>query len=82
MSIINFNLTQPLEKKISRVIREEGFISKAEFFRFIAWRYLEDTKDDISQEELDVSVRELTKTIEKKFKGKKLPSLEEQLAGI
>ena len=81
MAIVNFNITKPLEKKITQAIKARGFISKAEFFRFAAWRYL-DNMNDTTQEELDEAVQELSFALQKKFKDKKLPSLREQIADL
>ncbi len=36
MSIVNFSVPAPLEKQIKKVIREKGFATRAEFFRFAA----------------------------------------------
>lgn len=78
MPIINFTLTKQLEKRVNEAIKQHGFSSKAEFFRMAAMNYLDEV-DDISQEELQKSITELKEALVKKFKGKKLPSLEEQM---
>ena len=36
MSVVNFSITKPLEEKINKTIKDQGFTSKAEFFRFAA----------------------------------------------
>lgn len=44
MSIINFAVAEPLEQKINNAVKEYGFVSKAEFFRFLAINFLIPTK--------------------------------------
>ncbi|MEK7084858.1 MAG: ribbon-helix-helix domain-containing protein [Patescibacteria group bacterium] len=41
MSVVNFTVTKPLEKKIKETIKTHGFNSKAEFFRFAALAYIQ-----------------------------------------
>lgn len=84
MSIINFAVSQPLEQKINQVIKNYGFASKAEFFRFLAINYI-DQKDQAQineDQEFDQVIDDLTNTIRKTYGGKKLPSVEEQFADI
>lgn len=40
MSIVNFAIPKTLEKRIEQTIKEQGFSSKAEFFRSIAINYI------------------------------------------
>ena len=80
MSIVNFAIAKPLEQKINQAIKEYGFASKAEFFRFLAINFT--GKKQILPLENDPEIAYLTseiKKLTKKFTGKKLPSLEEQL---
>lgn len=80
MTIVNFAVAKPLEKKINLAIKNEGFASKAEFFRFVTWRYLgERNKPDSEYLRFTTAADELAETVRKKFNGKKLPSLREQL---
>ena len=75
MPIINFSIPTALDKKIKEEIKKQGFASKAEFFRFsamLSMNYLNDR-------ELNKTVDELKSLISKKFGGKNLPSIEEQL---
>lgn len=82
MSIVNFSITKPLEKKVNQAIKMHGFASKAEFFRFAVMQYIRTLRTDISQEELEESIEALRQTMIKKFADKKFPSLEEQLADL
>ena len=82
MPIINFNIKKPLEKKVEKTIKEQGFASKAEFFRFAALHYMNSVGPDISQEEYEKSIRALKSALKKKYRDKKLPSLEKQLSEI
>lgn len=84
MAIVNFSIPKALERRINKIISEKGFASKAEFFRYSAIHYIDvvstsTTEDEKRFEELSRSIDEV---IEKKFKGKKLPSLEEQLKDL
>jgi metal-responsive CopG/Arc/MetJ family transcriptional regulator len=84
MSVINFSVTKPLERDINKTIKKDGFSSKAEFFRFAAKDYINrrNVSDDITQEEFEREMNDLAQTISRKLGGKKLPSLEEQLADL
>lgn len=84
MSIVNFSIPIPLENKIMNLIKQKGFASKAEFFRFAAIYYIDILDKPVVDEEQRLSylTKALDKAIRKKYTGKKLPSLEEQLAGI
>lgn len=84
MTVINFAIPASLDRKIKRAIKEHGFTSKAEFFRFAALNFLgvvtaPTTDLDAENERLS---KEIARLISKKFKGKKLPSLEEQMDNI
>ena len=84
MSIVNFSITEPLEKKIKRVIKEWGFASKAEFFRFIAIDFIDrhERKRITEDQEIAYLSKKMEKILKEKFKGKKLPSLDKQLEDI
>ena len=80
---MNFEVKKPLEQKIKKAIKDYGFSSKAEFFRFAAIDFLSKEKKKISEEErFDFLATELRKTLIKNLRGKKLPSLKKQLAEI
>lgn len=82
MSIVNFSITKPLEKKVKQVIKEQGFSSKAEFFRFAVMQYIQTLQSDISQEEFEESIDQLAQTLTKAYAKKPFPPLEEQLADL
>ena len=84
MTIINFAITEPLAKKITKTIKEWGFSSKAEFFRFIAIDFIDrhERKKFAQDPEIAYLSDQLGKAIEKKFKNKTIPSLEEQLEDL
>lgn len=52
MPIVNFSLPTTLEKQIATVVKKKGFASKAEFFRFVAMRYIEQVRAEESGREL------------------------------
>lgn len=84
MSIVNFAVTRPLEKKINQTIKEQGFTSKAEFFRFVTLLYLSRPQPLAAIEETayQKSVSTLKIALRKRLVMKKLPSLHNQLAGL
>ena len=84
MTIVNFSITEPLAEKINRVIKEWGFSSKAEFFRFIAISFVErsERKKIMEDFELAASCQNLEETVNTKFKGKQMPSLESQFSDL
>ncbi len=83
MSVVNFSITDALARNIGKAIKELGFSSRAEFFRAAAIHFIaEQTKHLTPEERMDVLSDALDEVVRRKFKGKKLPSLEEQLADI
>ncbi|MBU4600476.1 ribbon-helix-helix domain-containing protein [Patescibacteria group bacterium] len=84
MSIVNFAVSKPLEQKINQAIKEYGFASKAEFFRFAAMDLVTKIKHPALNEEekFAQSAQKLSKTIHQIYGGKKLPSVEEQFADL
>ncbi|MBI2443886.1 MAG: hypothetical protein HYV42_01425 [Candidatus Magasanikbacteria bacterium] len=83
MPIVNFGLKKPLDQKVNQIIKKQGFTSKAEFFRFVVWHYLgEQNKQNRAYAEFATAAEHLSNTIRKKFSGKQLPSLQEQLADL
>jgi len=83
MPIINFEVKKPLEQKIKDAIKNYGFSSKAEFFRFAAISFLSREKQKMNEEDkLKHLVFELRKTIIKNFQNKKMPSLKKQLTDV
>lgn len=44
MAVINFSIPKNLDDRIKTVIREKGFASKAEFFRYCVVQYMDSDK--------------------------------------
>ena len=84
MTIVNFSIPVALDKKISKVIKEDGFASKAEFFRFTVMNYISVVRPSTTliDEENKQLIREIKMELRRVYKGKKLPSLKEQLDNI
>ena len=82
MPIVNFNINPTLDKKIKKFIKEEGFSSKAEFFRFSAMQAIQREEGPVLTERTKVLLEELKDVVRKKYAGKKLPSAEEQLRDV
>lgn len=84
MAIVNFSVPKQLEKRIGETIKEKGFPSKAELFRFAVIRYLDETEMlpfDKNKRIVDLS-GQLETELKKKISKKPLPSLKRQLARI
>ncbi len=84
MSIVNFSISAPLEQKINQSIQKHGFASKAEFFRFLAFNFI-NKKDEFKlneDEEFKKVTKKLAQTIHKMYGGKKLRSIEEQFSDL
>ena len=45
MPIVNFFIPKNLDDRIRDIIKEKGFATKAEFFRYCAVRYIDSDKD-------------------------------------
>ncbi|OGM61881.1 hypothetical protein A2961_03790 [Candidatus Woesebacteria bacterium RIFCSPLOWO2_01_FULL_39_21] len=83
MTVVNFTINDKLDEKMTKVIREKGFQSKAELFRFAVFNYLhslERFKDE--DEEFAYLESKLASLLVKKFGNKRLPFLKEQLKKI
>ena len=66
MSIVNFAVSKPLEQKINQAIKEYGFASKAEFFRFLAINFT--GRRQVLPLENDPEIVYLTSQIKRGFK--------------
>ena len=84
MSVVNFSVAEVLEERINQTIKEWGFASKAEFFRFLAIDFIQRHKKEnfINDPEIDRLSDQLSKLIDKKAALKNLPSAEEQLSDL
>lgn len=84
MAIVNFSVPKSFEKRVACVIKEKGFASKAEFFRFAALYFMDIIEkpyasDDDKQEYL---VKKIQEEVSKNYSKKKIAPLREQLAGL
>ena len=84
MSVVNFSIPKALEKRINKIISEKGFASKAEFFRYSAIHYIDVVSTSTTEkiEQIDELGRLIGEEVKRLYKGKKLPSPEEQLKDI
>lgn len=84
MSVVNFSIPKRLEKRVEETIREKGFASKAEFFRFAAVYFIDilDRKTKNEDERLEYLTNVLQNEISETYRGKKIASLKEQLADV
>ncbi len=84
MSIINFAVAEPLEQKINSAVKEYGFASKAEFFRFLAINFFNTNKSLPLDNDFEIAylVDKIEKAANEKFGGKILPSIKDQLADL
>jgi metal-responsive CopG/Arc/MetJ family transcriptional regulator len=80
MAVVNFTIPARLESNVQRAIHKNGFASKAEFFRMAAVNYL---KQDLRGEDrIQFLVGAIAQELRTKYKGKKIPPVEEQLKDI
>ena len=84
MSNINFSIPKTLEKQVEQVVKQKGFSNKAEFFRFAAINFINIVnKLEVDEEErFNYLTKALSQEVVKKYRGKKIPLLKKQLAGI
>lgn len=82
MAIVNFSLPKTLERRVAAAIKEKGFASKAEFFRFAAVHFLDVIHKPFLNEDdrLAYLTNILSRELRERYRGKKLPSAREQLA--
>lgn len=82
MNVINFQIAEPLYKQVEAVIKEKGFASKAEFFRFLTLNYLNTVKKDIDQSTLDKEMTKIIRRLEYCIDTDKIPPLERQMLDV
>ncbi len=84
MSNINFSIPKTLEKQVAQVVKQKGFNNKAEFFRFAAINFINIVnKLEVDEEErFNYLTKTLNQEVVKKYRGKKIPLLKKQLAGM
>jgi len=84
MPNVSFSIPTKLEKQINKAMKEKGFPNKAEFFR-AATRHFVDHKEAMEKyekERMEYLTKEIEDLVIKKFKNKKIPSIEEQLKDL
>lgn len=84
MAIVNFAIPKNLEKRVQDTIKQKGFASKSEFFRFAAVYFIDilDRRAGSEEERFRHFTRALQREISQRYRGKKLPSIKEQLADL
>jgi len=84
MAIVNFAIPKNLEKRVESTVKEKGFASKAEFFRFAAIYFMDilDRRAGSEEERLQHLTQALQKEISQRYRGQRIPSLREQLADV
>ena len=84
MAIVNFGIPPVLEKRIGSTIKEKGFASKAEFFRFAAVYFMDVVNKPFTSEDdrRDYLTAALRTELASRFRGKRLPSVREQLRDV
>ena len=84
MAIINFSIPTTLEKRLSTVMEQKGFTTKAEFFRFAAIYFMDViNKPTVSEDDrFQILTTSVKKEVQHRYGSKKLPSVTEQLADL
>lgn len=84
MTIVNFSVPNQLNKQIKHTIKQKGFASKAEFFRFAVLNYIHLIEKPVvgEEERFDYLTKTLGEELKNIYSHKTIPSLREQLAGI
>jgi len=82
MAIVNFAIPKTLERRVGEVMKKKGFSTKAEFFRVAAMQFIDRVEHAPINE--DARAATLTRLLEKeiilRYRGKKIPSVRQQLA--
>ena len=83
MSIVNFTIPATLEQRVSKAIKTKGFSSKAEFFRMAVISFIDDFDDRLLEDKrFEILPKSLSEEISKKYQGKKMPTIQEQLSDL
>ena len=85
MAIVNFSIPQTLCERVNQEVKNKGFASRAEFFRFAAIYFMDivDIGQRIDEKERMERLSSLvSKKIAEHYQGKKILSLREQLADL
>lgn len=81
MSIVNFAIPQTLERRIEHTVKEKGFASRAELFRFAVIRYLDEEQNLPLARNANIArlSDRLGQAIGRNISAGRLPSLQKQL---
>jgi len=84
MAIINFSIPTTLEKRLATVMKQKGFTTKAEFFRFAAIYFIDVVnKPTVSEDDrFQILTRSVKKELHQHYGKTKLSSVAEQLADL
>lgn len=84
MPIVNFSVPKTLDKRVAKTMAEKGFASKAEFFRFAAIHFMDVVNKPFVSEDkrFDYLTKEISHKLRERYRGQKIPALEEQLSDI
>lgn len=84
MSTINLSIPKTLDQQVVQIVKQKGFSNKAEFFRFAAINFINIVnKLEVNEEKrFNYLTKALRTEVIKKYHGKKIPSLKQQLADI
>lgn len=83
MTVVNFAVPTPLDKRIGHAMKDQGIVSKAEFFRFAAFHFLEHLYDSrTTNDEYERVMNELAVKLRTYATTNDLPTLEDQLADL
>lgn len=84
MAIINFAIPTTLEKRVSTVMKQKGFATKAEFFRFAAIYFMDViNKPTVSEDDrFQILTTTLGKELHQRYGNKRLASAAKQLADL
>lgn len=84
MAVVNFTIPKNLEKRVTDTVKEKGFVSKAEFFRFAAIYFMDilERRARSEEERFAYLTESLKKEILEYYRSRKPASLKEQLADV
>lgn len=84
MAIVNFAIPPALDRRIGSTMKEKGFASKAEFFRFAAVYFMDVINKPFASERqrTDYLVGEIEKEIRQRIRRAPLPSIRSQLQDV
>jgi metal-responsive CopG/Arc/MetJ family transcriptional regulator len=84
MTVVNFSIPSTLEKRVEETMKQKGFASKAEFFRFAAIYFMDilGRRGENEDERFDYLTNVLQEELSMRYRGKTLPSAREQLVDV